>query len=264
MSKLNSIRGCGGALNSLLLRSRPLLPYRLTTRVPARRPGPQAKGIASGPRSGRTAAQLPQQESSVRQISLPGSRKGINAAREAADYWATKWKESSGHDTPLPNNPIIYHIDFDPRSDITQICPNGIVFAHHHPLGLKLWRIANPVPWSARSRTVRWSVYGAVLYYGGLFVLWAYNHENEPITGRWRFNWVSPSKFAKLQQQERSEIDKGINAFTSHLFPENHPWTQTLNSVLARLTTAAGLDDIEWQLHLVNAPGNPPLKHCVV
>lgn len=261
MSRANLKRGCGSAINSLLLRSRPLLPYRVATRVPVRRPGLGAKCIASGPpKSGRIAAEVPKQESSVRLISLPGSRKGIKASREAAEYWATRWKESNGHALPLPDSPLIFLIDLDPRSEVTELYPNGIKFAHNDPLGQKLWQITNPVPWSARPRGLRWTVYGAVLYYGELFLLWGYNHENEPITGRWRFNWVSPSRFAKLQQQERLEIDKGVEAIRNSLFPEDNPWTQTLKSVLARLTTAAGLDDMEWQLHLVNAPGNPPPK----
>ena len=264
MLKGNSIGRCGGVLYSSLPRSRPLLPYRLATLVPARRLELEAKRISSGPKAEPIAAQLPQQGSSVRQIILPSSRKGIKAAQKAADHWATKLKESSGHDPILPKDPLMYAIDSDPSSEITKLYANGIVFAHDNPFGQELWRIANPVPWSARSRAVRWSVCGAVLYYGGLFLLWAYNHENEPITGRWRFNWVSPSRYAKLQQEERSENDKRIQAFTSYLFPENHPWTQTLSSVLARLTTAAALDDIEWQLHVVNAPGNPPPKHRIV
>ena len=155
-------------------------------------------------------------------------------------------------------------IDLDPNSDVTQLYPNGIVFAHDDRLGKKLWRIANPVPWSARSGGLRWMTYGVVLYYSGLFLLWVYNHENEPITGRWRFNWVSQSKLAKLHNEERSETDKAIEAFEDCFYPENHPWTETLNSVLARLTSAAGLDDMEWQLHVVNSPGNSPLKHSIV
>ena len=188
-----------------------------------------------------------------RRIVLPDTRKGKKAMQEATRFWEDRLKEN-GHDVRQLDAPLKIAIDYRPTAELNQILLDGIIFANNHPLGLKLYRIANPVPWSERSRTFKWLIYGPLIYYSGLLVFWFLNQEQEPITGRWRFNCVSQSNSRLLERSARLEYLKDWKTFEQCMMPSSHPRYQEIRSVLARLTAAAGLDHISWEVYLVNSP----------
>lgn len=196
-----------------------------------------------------------QQTSDVHYIRLPNSRKGRKAAKKATDYWKAQWKIINQQDPPRLERDLHFFIYANPSRTTSILCPESIVFARNDPLGQRLWRIANPIPWSKRPRIIRWPVYGFAVYYGGLFLSWLYCHEEEPVTGRWRLKWASQSKIAKLNQLQRQFFSAAMQAAEESATPDSYPMNQLMRSVLDRLTAAAGLDDIEWEFQFVNEPG---------
>lgn len=90
----------------------------------------------------------------LRCIRLPGDETGRKAAQEAHDFWMQQWKKMGGT-VPQLHQALTLAVDDRPATAKTLIAPSGIVFAKDHDLGLKLWHIANPVPWAKRPHIVR-------------------------------------------------------------------------------------------------------------
>lgn len=147
---------------------------------------------------------------------------------------------------PNLHRPLTLAIDDRPTTKKTLITYHGIIFAKDNDLGLKLWRIANPVPWPKRPRATRWSVYGLAGYYCSLLFLWVFFQEQEPIAGRWRFNCVPLWLMTCLKQGGRMHAIDRIEEYT---IPYDHETTQLIESILARLSAAAGLDHSHWQVY---------------
>lgn len=98
---------------------------------------------------------------------------------------------------------------------------------------------------------VRWPVYGLAGYYCTLLFLWIVFQEQEPITGRWRFYCVPAWLMACLKHRDRVHTIDRIEELT---IPYDHEITQAIESILARLSGAAGLDHVDWQVYFVKSP----------
>ena len=219
----------------------------LPTRWPRR---PAKSAIRSAFRSIAT-----QQIPGVHYIRLPHTRKGRKAAKEATDYWRAQWKILNQQEPPRLEQDLYFLLDVNPSTKSSILCPNSIIFATTDELGLKLWRIANPIPWSKRPRIIRWPVYGYAIYYGGLLLSWLYCHEEEPVTGRWQLKWMSRPGVEKAKQSQRQAFSAEMQAAEGSAAPDSYPTSQLIRSVLNRLTAAAGLDGITWEFHFIDAPG---------
>ena len=192
---------------------------------------------------------LPPSEA-LRSIRLPEDKKGRKALLEATTLWKEQ-REKDGRTALQLHRTLTLAIDDRPTTQKSLITDHGIIFAKDNDFGERLWRIANAVPWAKRSRAVRWPVYGLAGYHCTLLFIWIVFHEQEPITGRWRFNCVPAWLMACLKHGDRVHTIDRIEELT---IPYDHKITQAIESVLARLSAAAGLDHVDWQVYFVKSP----------
>ncbi|KAL8798302.1 MAG: hypothetical protein Q9182_006775 [Xanthomendoza sp. 2 TL-2023] len=97
------------------------------------------------------------------------------------------------------------------------------------------------------------TIYG-IYYVGKLGYFWLMGPQDQvPISGRGRYNLLPPSD-PRLQISLQQNTD-WIEVEQSRL-PRDHPNTQMINSVLAHLAVAAGLDDKVWDVYCLDAPSS--------
>lgn len=90
---------------------------------------------------------------------------------------------------------------------------------------------------------------GAVGFAGGVF--YYTNLEYVPISGRRRFNFISPDQEVGLAKDGFREV---MQEFGNKVLPPHHPYSVLVSSVVARLLQAAGLQSNEWQVRVIDDP----------
>lgn len=88
------------------------------------------------------------------------------------------------------------------------------------------------------------SIGGAV---GGFYF---YNLETVPVTGRRRFNVVSPKFEEAMGEQGYQEI---MQQFRGAILPEWDPRVRMVERVMHRLIPVSGLENVKWQIHVIDA-----------
>lgn len=91
--------------------------------------------------------------------------------------------------------------------------------------------------------------FGAVVVAGGGF--YYYNREQVPISGRPRFNCISP---AEEEEMAKSEYQELMQAYGPYILPPDHPHSRMVNNVLQRLIPAAGLEGENWEVKVIDDP----------
>jgi len=76
-----------------------------------------------------------------------------------------------------------------------------------------------------------------------------YNIETVPVSGRRRFNWVSPAQEEEMGKQQYGQI---IQEFQGKILSRWHPHTMMVHRVLNRLIPASGLAGQEWEVHVID------------
>ena len=84
---------------------------------------------------------------------------------------------------------------------------------------------------------------------GGIFYL--SNLEKVPVTGRRRFNFISPQLEAALSQ---SGFEQVVQAYGDRILPANHPYSRLVNRVVARLLPVSGVQNQNWEVRVIDAP----------
>ncbi|KAI9804103.1 MAG: hypothetical protein M1825_001505 [Sarcosagium campestre] len=93
--------------------------------------------------------------------------------------------------------------------------------------------------------------YGAVAATGGLGIFYWANLETVPVTGRRRFNCISPEYEVK---SARMVYDQTLQQFRNAILPARHPSSKMVQRVMKRLIPSSGVD-AEWEVHVINDPG---------
>ena len=88
---------------------------------------------------------------------------------------------------------------------------------------------------------------GAVGVAGGVF--YYSNLEYVPVTGRRRFNFISPQQEAAFAQNEFSST---MEEFHGRVLSPDHPYTRIVNRVVARLVPHAGLPGLDWEVRVID------------
>jgi hypothetical protein len=86
---------------------------------------------------------------------------------------------------------------------------------------------------------------------GGVYL---YNLEEVPVSGRRRFNIISPSLEASLG---RASVDEVKEEYQGRILPEYDPRVQQVKRVLDRLLPFAegeGLKGLDWEVHVIDSP----------
>lgn len=77
------------------------------------------------------------------------------------------------------------------------------------------------------------------------------NLERVPVSGRLRFNCVSATY---EEQQAKQDLQQITQQFQGRVLPSNHPDSMLVNRVLKRLIAASGMEDLDWEVKVINAP----------
>ncbi|KAB8772385.1 hypothetical protein FH972_026674 [Carpinus fangiana] len=99
--------------------------------------------------------------------------------------------------------------------------------------------------------TFKYEAGGLALAGGGFY---AYNLETVPVSGRRRFNVVSPEQEARQAAQMKESI---LQQYYGRVLPESDRRVQAVRRVLARLLPAAGVQDARaegWEIYVVDEP----------
>ena len=104
---------------------------------------------------------------------------------------------------------------------------------------VNLWR-TNP--------NVRYGVGALGVGAGGFYY---YNIEEVSITGRRRFNCITP---AQEQAMAESQYQAIMREYGNRILPPNHPDSKMVNRVLGKLITAAGLEGQKWEVKVIHSP----------
>lgn len=81
---------------------------------------------------------------------------------------------------------------------------------------------------------------------------YVYNLETVPITGRRRFNIISPATEAQLAGQM---FQATMDEFRGRVLPRDHPAVKRVRRVMERLQGVSGLDEGGWEVFVVRDEG---------
>jgi predicted Zn-dependent protease len=84
---------------------------------------------------------------------------------------------------------------------------------------------------------------------GGTFIV--YNIETVPVSGRKRFNWVSPENEKQLAEQQYNQV---LQQFRGTILPARDPRVKLVQKTLRRLLPASGLENEDWEVHVIEDP----------
>jgi hypothetical protein len=84
----------------------------------------------------------------------------------------------------------------------------------------------------------------------GLVIFCCLNLEKVPITGRLRFNFMTHALAG-----DSNTCTAQLHALGEFLVPDHDSRVIALKEVLEKLIPSSGLEHLEWEIHLVNAPG---------
>jgi len=93
--------------------------------------------------------------------------------------------------------------------------------------------------------------YGFGITVAGAGVFYYANIETVPVSGRRRFNCVSP----QLEQATAEQSLQGVmQQFGNRILPPSHPSSRLVNRVMSRLIPVSGLAEQEWEVRVIDDP----------
>ena len=135
------------------------------------------------------------------------------------------------------------HLPFKPRQRDPQ-----------HGSGWRQAFVTTMTRYSPASLKCRITLYSAVVCISGATIVYLFVLERVPITGRRRFSWLSQSTLTKLEEDERKVLNS-MEENEKKLFIQNdYPGLRRIEAVFARLVKSSGMDDIKWEIRIINAP----------
>jgi len=99
--------------------------------------------------------------------------------------------------------------------------------------------------WVARP-SFYYEVAGIGGFIGGFYL---YNLETVPVSGRRRFNIISPKYEQELGDQEYQQI---LRQYRGQILSEWDPRVRMVQRVMDRLIPVSGIADQDWQIHVVD------------
>lgn len=100
----------------------------------------------------------------------------------------------------------------------------------------------------ASQPTFYYQVAGFAGVVGAVYVA---NLETVPVSGRRRFNIISAEQEAQLAQQQYEVM---MQEFGPRILPGYDSRVRQVRKVLSRLIPVSGLEDLDWQVHVVDSP----------
>lgn len=85
----------------------------------------------------------------------------------------------------------------------------------------------------------------------GAGVFYCTNLERVPISGRLRFNCISPALEQQIAGGQEQQI---MQEFQRNILPAYHPDARMVDRVMMRLIPASGLEDLNWEVKVIDDP----------
>ena len=85
------------------------------------------------------------------------------------------------------------------------------------------------------------SVGGGVFYFSNL--------EDVPVSGRRRFNCISPQQEAAITKRSSEEL---LRLYSDRILPPNHPYSRLVSEVAGRLLPVSGIQDQKWEVRVID------------
>lgn len=100
----------------------------------------------------------------------------------------------------------------------------------------------------------RLAVRGLVVFISGMTLAYFLVLEPVPITGRRRVCWVPQFMLAKMEEMESQVMETVRENAEKVLIRSDYPGLRKIEAVLKRLVEASGLDDIAWEVRVLDEP----------
>lgn len=111
--------------------------------------------------------------------------------------------------------------------------------------------------YSPASLKYRIILYSAVVSISGATIVYLFVLERVPITGRRRISWLSHSTLTTLDEVERQILDFMAENEEKCFIRNDYPGLRKIEAVFARLAKSSGLDDIKWEIRIIDEPNVP-------
>ena len=111
--------------------------------------------------------------------------------------------------------------------------------------------------WQARyaeSHWIRLAVWGVMISVFGMACIYLFVFERVPITGRRRISWLPRGELTKLEDMERNSIEDQRKNEQTLFIQSDYPGLRKIEAVFNRLVEASRLDNIAWEIRVVNEP----------
>lgn len=101
--------------------------------------------------------------------------------------------------------------------------------------------------------TRRW---GAIIIGVGL-VVYVYNLDEAPVTGRRRFIWTTERMERMIGDRTYNEL---MSQYRGKILPERHPQTQRAKGMFHKILRVSPVDEskLDWKVHVIDDPTAPP------
>lgn len=106
----------------------------------------------------------------------------------------------------------------------------------------------------AKSLSHRLAVYSVVTFFSGMAIVYFFVLELVPITGRRRISWLPQSTLTILEEMERRIMEKLRKNEEKFFIDNDYPGLRKIEAVFNRLVMASGLEDIAWEVRVINEP----------
>lgn len=93
------------------------------------------------------------------------------------------------------------------------------------------------------------------MFVAGIAIYCYFAVERVPITGRRQLDLIPQWLAVRMEKSKREEEEVLRENIKDCLWHSDHPGMQAVNLVFSRLVRTSGLDDRDWDLRVVRAPG---------
>ena len=97
-------------------------------------------------------------------------------------------------------------------------------------------------------------LYSAVVCISGATIVYLFVLERVPITGRRRLSWLPQSTVKKLEETDQKFLGIMAENEKRWFIQRDYPGVRKVEAVLARLVRSSGLDDMRWEIRIINEP----------
>ena len=108
--------------------------------------------------------------------------------------------------------------------------------------------------WYAERRSHSLAVWSVVIFVSGMAYIYLFVFERVPITGRRRISWLPRWELTKLENMDREAMELLRKNEQRFFINSDYPGLRKIEAVFNSLVKASGLDDIAWEVRVLDEP----------